>query len=157
MIGVYKITNPSNKVYVGQSTDIEKRFLGYRKMKCKQQIKLFNSFRKYGVDSHKFEIIVECEVNELNNLERHYQEFYNVIGEKGLNLKLTKTDDRSGFMSKETKEKMSFSSLGNTISEDAKKKISESKLGVKNPMFGKFGNTHRFKYNGILFNPKYSS
>jgi excinuclease UvrABC nuclease subunit len=35
MIGIYKITSPSNKVYVGQSTNIEKRWSGYSTNKKK--------------------------------------------------------------------------------------------------------------------------
>jgi predicted GIY-YIG superfamily endonuclease len=31
MIGIYKITNPEKEVYIGQSTDIEKRFKTYKK------------------------------------------------------------------------------------------------------------------------------
>jgi len=31
MIGIYKIISPSNKIYVGQSTDIEKRFNASKK------------------------------------------------------------------------------------------------------------------------------
>ena len=49
MIGIYKITSPSNKVYIGQSTNIEKRWSGYstNKKKMKEQTKLFNSFIKF--------------------------------------------------------------------------------------------------------------
>ena len=46
MIGIYKITNPSNKVYIGQSTNIKERFRKYSKLSNKRQIKLYNSFQK---------------------------------------------------------------------------------------------------------------
>jgi predicted GIY-YIG superfamily endonuclease len=42
MIGIYKITSPTNKVYIGQSLDIEKRFVNYKGLFCKQQTKLYN-------------------------------------------------------------------------------------------------------------------
>jgi len=35
MIGIYKITSPSNKVYIGQSINIEKRFKSYKRYDCK--------------------------------------------------------------------------------------------------------------------------
>lgn len=87
MIGIYKITSPSNKVYIGQSTNIEKRWKGYstNKKKIKEQTKLFNSFRKYGVDNHKFEIIEECTKDKLNDKEVYWIEFYNSVN-AGLNV-----------------------------------------------------------------------
>ena len=108
MIGIYKITSPSNKVYIGQSIDITTRWNAHRKsINNKKKTKLINSFLKYGVDNHIFEIIEICEVKDLNQQERYWQDFYNVI-EEGLNLKLTQTDDRSGYLSEEAKEKMSI-------------------------------------------------
>ena len=38
-IGIYKITNPKNKIYIGKSKNIEKRFESYKKIQhCKQQV-----------------------------------------------------------------------------------------------------------------------
>jgi group I intron endonuclease len=60
MIGIYKITSPSGKIYIGQSTNIENRFNSYRILDCKKQIKLYNSLKKYGWDNHIKEIVEEC-------------------------------------------------------------------------------------------------
>jgi group I intron endonuclease len=89
MIGIYKITSPSGKIYIGQSIDIERRFNGYKKRHCKSQPKLNRSFVKYKPENHKFEIIKECNVYELNDYERYYQDFYNVLSSNGLNCILT--------------------------------------------------------------------
>ncbi len=35
VVGIYKITSPSGKVYIGQSVDIEKRFKTYLRCSCK--------------------------------------------------------------------------------------------------------------------------
>jgi group I intron endonuclease len=88
--GIYKITSPSGRVYVGQSKDIENRWASYRKANCKQQRVLFNSLLKYGWINHIFEIIEECDADNLNCQERFWQDFYQV-GErgKGLNCILT--------------------------------------------------------------------
>ena len=59
-IGIYKITSPSNKVYIGQSTNLEKRKDDYIKLRCDKQPKLFNSLQKYDWEQHIFEIIEEC-------------------------------------------------------------------------------------------------
>ena len=45
-IGIYKITSPSNKIYIGKSNNINRRFKEYIKLRCKQQPKLYNSFKK---------------------------------------------------------------------------------------------------------------
>jgi group I intron endonuclease len=95
MIGIYKITSPTNKIYIGQSINIEKRFLDYKKLRCKSQIALYNSFVKHGIETHLFEIIEDCEIELLNERERYWQDFYNVL-ESGLNCKLTNTKDKNG-------------------------------------------------------------
>lgn len=59
--GIYKITSPSGRIYIGQSEDINRRFHQYKKLNCKKQWLLYKSFVKYGVDNHIFEIIVECD------------------------------------------------------------------------------------------------
>lgn len=85
MIGIYKITNPKRKVYIGQSINIKKRFNGYKWSKCKGQPILHNSFLKYGVNNHKFEIICECKKSDLYELEAYYQKLFSANGKNGLN------------------------------------------------------------------------
>ncbi len=126
MIGIYKIISPTNKVYVGQSVDIERRFNSYKKLQCKGQPKLENSFKKYGVENHKFLILVECSIENLNSVEREMQEKYNVNSKNGLNCILTKTEDISGILSDETKQKMSEAKKGKIFSAEHKLKLSEA-------------------------------
>lgn len=139
MVGIYKITSPSNRIYIGQSVNIEKRFISYKKMyiRNEKQTKLHRSFLKYGVDNREFKLIFECIESELNYYERYYQEMFNCIGNNGLNCRLTKTDDRSGRVSKETLSKMSESAKGNqhwlgkTHTQETKNKISLANTGRK--------------------------
>jgi len=84
MIGIYKIVSPSNKIYIGQSINIERRFEEYQKAYCKHQIKLYNSFQKYGVDKHQFEIIEECTAEQLDEREIYFKKHFNSVN-KGLN------------------------------------------------------------------------
>ena len=72
IIGIYKITNPKGKVYIGQSIDCYKRKKYYQHSYCKKQIFIYRSILKYGWDSHKWEIVCQCEEKELNNLEKYY-------------------------------------------------------------------------------------
>jgi len=132
MIGIYKITSPTERVYIGQAVDIEKRWRYYRKVLCKGQMRLYNSFLRYGVENHVFEIIEECAEKDLNRRERYWQEHYNTV-ESGLNLKLTKTEDKSGKLSEETKKKIgesnSIALKGKNLSQETKNKIKEGNTG----------------------------
>lgn len=128
MTGIYKITSPSGKNYIGQSINIEKRFKQYFFLNCKQQYKIYNSLKKYGVENHIFQVIEECNIELLNERERYWQDFYNVI-KNGLNLKLTKTTDKNGFFSSEIKNKISLANKGKTRTEEQIKKMSELSKG----------------------------
>jgi len=145
MIGIYKITSPSNKVYIGQSIDIEGRFKKYFNSNCKNQKRLYYSLKKHSPENHKFEIICECEISELNDKERYYQDLYNSSGKKGLNCMLTKSNDRNGkhsektiikfketrrFFSEETRSKMSEAQKGRKHTEATKLKMSQNMKGV---------------------------
>jgi group I intron endonuclease len=130
--GIYKITSPSEKVYIGQSEDINDRWNDYRKLRnCENQRRLYNSFMYYGVENHTFEIIKECESHELNYYERHYQEYYDVIGEYGLNCILTNIGDKKKIVCEETKEKIRKKLTGVKLSEEHKANISKGQIGSK--------------------------
>lgn len=107
--GIYKITSPSGKIYIGQSIDIEKRWEWYKKIRCKSQIKLYNSLNKYGWDQHISEIIEECNSNELLERETYWKNYYKVLEIPSLCCRI---DGKGGKLSKETKQKISFSSKG---------------------------------------------
>lgn len=102
LIGIYKITSPVGKVYIGQSIDIYKRWGDYQQLHCIGQRKLYFSLKKYGVESHVFDIITTCNENQLCELERYYQEVYSCTGRGGLNLILTGTDELPYRHSEET-------------------------------------------------------
>jgi group I intron endonuclease len=129
MIGIYKITSPNERVYIGQSVNIQKRFSGYRRMKSVDQSRLHASFLKYGIDNHVFEIIEECDFLELNKRERFYQDMYDVLGPKGLNCVLTSTDILPEVKSEETRRKISVSNTGKRHTESAKNKVSIANIG----------------------------
>ena len=131
IVGIYKITSPSGKIYIGQSIDIYKRFNHYKTLDCKGQVKLYNSFKKYGIDNHILEIAEECSIELLNDKERYWQDFYDVIS-KGLNLTLTNCKTKTGKHSNETKLKIKIANnklktwTGRKHSEASKLKMSES-------------------------------
>lgn len=88
--GIYKITSPSGKIYIGRSYRIKERWRSYKRMDCKDQNKLFASFAKYGTDNHIFEIIHELpnDISKevIENYEVIYSDFYKDCNVKFLNL-----------------------------------------------------------------------
>lgn len=112
MIGIYKISSPSGKIYIGQAIDIERRKKLYQTHNCPYQIKLLRSLQKYGFANHIFEIIEECLELNLNEHERFWQDYFNVTGINGLNCRLTKTTDKTGVMSEESRIRMRNGQLG---------------------------------------------
>ncbi len=85
MIGIYKITSPDKKIYIGQSVNLKRRLKDYKANLAKDQKLLNYSFLKYGFKNHKFEIIHICNIEELSVLERYYQILFNCVGSNGLN------------------------------------------------------------------------
>lgn len=131
MIGIYKITNPNGKIYIGQSTDIEKRFNRYKQGDCKNQRVLFNSLIKYGWSNHTFEIIEECEKHELNKKERYYQDIFNVLSDNGLNSTIVEENGIIKIFSCETIENMSVAAKKRIVSEIRKQHQSKMLSGRK--------------------------
>lgn len=136
--GIYKYTSPSGKIYIGSSKNINKRITHYKSESCKNQTKLYNSFKKYGYENHIFEIIEECKFEDLYLKERYYGELFNVLDDNGLNLILPKIGENKIGISEETRLKMSESKKGDKNvfygkkhSKETKEKISNSHKGKK--------------------------
>jgi len=131
---VYKITSPTNKIYVGStSLSLEKRWKRYKTLDCKKQVKLYNSLKKYGVENHTFEEIWFGNINDMLKYEAILGKFYEVLDKnKGLNLKLPKINDIYQTVSLETCKKISLSKIGYKFSQEAKNKMSKSHLNKPN-------------------------
>ena len=70
--GIYIITSPNGKTYIGSSVNIERRWSTYKRLNCKGQKALYASLTKYNYDSHKFQIICICEKEKLLWHEQYY-------------------------------------------------------------------------------------
>lgn len=131
MTGIYKITSPTGRVYIGQSYNIHKRFNHYKRLDCRGQTKIYNSLIKHGVLNHSFDIIIQLDNNigaiELTKHEQYYIDYYKSIGVSLLNLKDAGVN---GKLSIETRQKMSAQRIGNksntgrNLTEEHKKNIS---------------------------------
>lgn len=78
MVGIYKITNPLNEVYIGQSVDIDIRIYNHSKRSSNKLLR--ESIEKHGWSNHKIEILCECEEYELNQKETEYIKTYLIKG-----------------------------------------------------------------------------
>jgi hypothetical protein len=120
MIGIYKITNPEGKIYIGLSKNVESRWKQHLNLRFKNNNKLRESLTQYGGDSHIFEIIEELKNNDqiLRKRERYWIKYYN-----SFNIGLNENGGGSG--------------VGSHTPE-SKQKISESLKGKPKPVdFGK--------------------
>jgi len=136
MIGIYKITSPTQKIYIGSTNNFKRRVSEYRYNNCKQQRRLYNSFNKYNFENHIIELIEECDINNLIIRERYWQEYYNCIGKNGLNCNYVKTTCSTKIVSESTRRLLSLASKGKNnprfgviLSEETKIKISNSNKG----------------------------
>lgn len=85
MIGIYKITNKiNNKVYIGQSKDIEKRWKEHKFGCFNKNISDYDSkknraFRKYGIDNFCFEVIELLDELLLDEREKYWIQYYDSV------------------------------------------------------------------------------
>jgi len=126
IIGIYKITSPTNRIYIGQSINIQKRWGKYKLLDCKVQPKLYRSLLKHGWDAHKKEIIEECSESQLLERETYWKKYYKVLEVSSLCCKI---DGRGGKHSEKTKHNISKALKGKLKPIGTRNKISQSKKG----------------------------
>jgi group I intron endonuclease len=129
MIGIYKITNPKGKIYIGQSKNVHRRILAHKNLNSNKCVLVYNSIKKYGVENHTFELIEECKLEELNGRELYWTKYHNALHPYGLVLKAGGELNGTGIMSEITKQKMSKSHIGKKDTEETKQKKSQSAKG----------------------------
>jgi len=112
---IYKLTSPKGKCYVGQSWNYKHRWVCYKNLYVKGQVKLERALKKYGPENFKYEIIDKTDNQEtLDQKEIHYIKFFDCI--------------KNGYNCKKTKDKISKIKRGKRLgphTQEHKKKISE--------------------------------
>jgi group I intron endonuclease len=126
-IGIYLISNPKGKIYIGKSKDIKSRFYRYNKLLCKSQIKIYNSLKKYSPSNHNFIVLINCDIQYLDYFEKYYIRLFNSFKE-GLNCTNGGEGSLGRLMSNETREKLSKSLLGRKSWNEGLKMSVEHKL-----------------------------
>ena len=128
--GIYKIYNTiTNKVYIGQSIDIEFRIKIHRRCSLNKEYNypLYNSMRKYGMDAFEFSILEEVEDNLLlTSREQYYIDYFqSYIPEKGYNILQFASSFKGYKFSEETKKKISDTLKKRKITEEQRLRLIE--------------------------------
>lgn len=112
--GIYKITSPSGRVYIGQSWDIKRRWYKYKsEVPDLGQPKLCASFNKYGAKSHIYEICHELPPDTHQSVMDVYEILYiSIYRDIKVRLLNVKEGGSGGRHSDETKAKISRSQKG---------------------------------------------
>jgi len=115
--GIYKIVSPSNKIYIGQSTNIEQRWKDYKNLiRCQRQTKLYFSLKKYGPQNHKFEILEKCLNKDLVVKETFYKKLeLEKVNNNWKQVLFCRFDGKGGKDSLQTRIKKSQSKKGKSI------------------------------------------
>ena len=127
---VYVAKNKSdNMTYVGQTIlSLDQRKRNHMKSVRRGSTFYFhNALRKHGVDGFEWRVV--CEVNNktcLDNYETFYIKEFKCLAPNGYNLK---TGGSSCVFTNEEKLKMSLAHRGKKLSEEHKRKMSESQMG----------------------------
>jgi group I intron endonuclease len=124
---IYKITNKiDGNIYIGQTVNTLSR-----RMAChyagNQKGYIASAFKKHGRDRFSVEVIGKYNsIEDLNNAEEYFIEFFNSMAPNGYNLI---TGGRNRIPSEETRKKLSDSHKGYKHSKEALRKMSLSGKG----------------------------
>lgn len=153
MVGIYKIESPNGSIYIGQSTDIHKRWKSYYHSQGKNVSLINRSLIKHGFDNHSFSVLHELPIDVskevLTIYEQIYMDQFKSCGFKMLNIcpaagstyglkatEETRQKQRDAHKNRkpasaETNKKISDFHKGKPKSEATKKKLSESIKGFR--------------------------
>lgn len=163
--GIYMLTSPSGKSYIGKSIDLKKRLNIYKLNLCYNQPYILSSLKKYGFDNFIVEILYETNIkykhidNLLNVLEKYFIKKYDTFN-NGYNLTKGGEGTSGRIVTEKSKEKYRETHKKNYIkenhpwfgknhSEETKIKIGLKSIGRDNGQKGKI-KTDEEKYKDII-------
>ncbi len=79
--GIYIIKNNiNNKVYIGQSINIQMRWYAHRNSATSERqdsyTQIHSAMKKYGVDNFYYEVLEECPLEKLDEREKYWIQYY---------------------------------------------------------------------------------
>lgn len=139
--GIYMIKNLINgRIYIGQSRHISERIKTHKKdlrNGYHHNEHLQNAYNKYGLDNFSFELVESCSIEDLDERERFWIEYYGSF-ESGYNL--TSGGESNKIISEESRKKNSEAVKALWQDPEIKEKWMASrnyKSGEENPNFGR--------------------
>lgn len=146
-LGIYKITSPIGKSYIGQSMDIERRIRTHKNNNNKPQSDIYKAIDEYGWNNFTIEILWGTDNPErykhintlLDTLEKAWIKKYDTV-ENGYNMQ---SGGMGGFkLTEEAKKKIGLAHRGKTISQEQRNKMvegSKEKLSINVNQYSKDG------------------
>jgi len=144
--GIYLIASPSEKVYIGQSRNVYKRFKQYKNLHCKDQPRIYNSLKKHGVENHTFQPVYYISPDSPQEVfdfrERQIIKLIKDDGYESLNLTIGGDGCRGRIVTAEQKQHLSEIKkgkmkgkenpfYGKKHTDETRKILSESRKGIK--------------------------
>ena len=110
---IYMIFNNfDDKIYIGQTTDIDRRIYQHVLASETKKAHLYNAIRKHGIENFRYKIISpEVCTEDIDTHEQYYIKSFNCISPNGYNLE--SGGHKNKITSAESKIKMSKSQKGN--------------------------------------------
>lgn len=146
MIGIYKWTSPSGKYYIGQAVNLKRRyndFLNFKRLYTSKGSAIDNAREKYNSkDLWNYEILEECTKENLDELEIKYIELLDSTNSR-IGYNSTKGGDgtvgkawgtekqKQAVKNRRTYKGTENPNYGKHHTDEAKKKISDSRKGIK--------------------------
>jgi group I intron endonuclease len=144
--GIYKIRNTINEnVYIGSAVDLDGRWKGHiydLRHKKYPHCHLQRAYNKYGEDAFEFKVLERCAKEDLTGGKKREQYWINkykrLVGWDNMYNKSPTAGSCFGYKHTiQAKENMSKAKKRKNLSLETRVKISESKKGERNPMWGK--------------------
>jgi group I intron endonuclease len=135
--GVYKITHiASGKSYIGISKNIERRWIQHKSWANtgKRKSAIYAAFQKYGIDAFSWQIIEQCQPDQLEIREQHWIAVFDTF-RNGYNL--TAGGEYNKELSEESRKRMSEAHKGRKQSEELIAKRVQKTSGENHYRFGK--------------------
>lgn len=133
---IYKLTSPSNKIYIGQSINLRRRFYSYTSCDIKNGAKIGNAIRKYGFENFQVDVLFDIKPSNrsiiiLNMMEKYFIKKYDCVfcgynsrdgGENSLHSmdSILKMRIAKSITSDYTRMKMSMAQIGRKLSDERK-------------------------------------
>ena len=140
---IYMYTSPSNKRYVGQTIQFEKRqsqheTQAYNPNCASYDCAFHRAIRKYGIENFKLEVLEDNIPRiELDNKEKYWINEMKSFGEGGYNLTQGGCGNLGRIWTEEMRQNISQinkgKNLGHQVTEETRRKISKKNKGKSHP------------------------